>query len=480
MPMKPFHAPAMRLKRPLLACALALGLCGFQAPAPNRTPAPSAPPPPLSTVSATLKVPGAEIVKMLNERTRSQLVRLDDQQINCFIQKCQVDLTLVRTGEITGHATGAGMQLYLPFALHAHLDVNSKFLGKGGDAVAQGDTSAVTQLALTPAWRVASHTEGNLRLSNAKLQLGPLKMSIAKLWNGNQDQLSGPIFHMIDKRISAAFKLRGQVEHLWLKLHQPIRVGKNPQSWLVLAPERLRVTPLTTVNGALVISLAADVRGHVVIGNAPAPPDHLPKLSAPEKLDAPSNRFEVSLPVTLSYRDAVRIAMQHLKKMPLRIGKSQVRIEKLQILPSGKDLVVGAQFCVPQSWDFTHLLDSCGQAYLRGTPQFDGKTGTIRVSNLRYDIDTQNLMLRIMRALAGSELAKALQPTLTFNVSGQIAKLKKDIAAALARPQGRGIALTGKIESFGEPKVSWTKDGFLALLSATGTLSANLNLKGLQ
>jgi hypothetical protein len=84
-----------------------------------------------------------------------------------------------------------------------------------------------------------------------------------------------------------------------------------------------------------------------------------------------------------------------------------------------------------------------------------------------------------MRALAGDELGKALEQNLVFDESRQIAKLKGDIATAIGKPQGRGIALTGKIDSFGEPKISWTKDGFLALLTAKGTLSANLNMKGM-
>ncbi|MFL5239286.1 MAG: DUF4403 family protein [Rhizomicrobium sp.] len=476
----PIRQNASKCLAPVLLAALAVGLCGFQAPAPNRTPAPAMPVPPLSIVSATLKVPGDEIVRMLNERTRSQLARIDNQQVNCFIQKCQLDLAAVRTGDITGHAAGAGMLLNLPFALHAHLDVSSKFLGNGGDATAQGQLSATTQLSLTPEWHVDSHTEGDVRLSNAKLRIGPLNMSVAQLWNGTEDKLSSSIFRMIDKRISAAFKLHGQVEHLWHKLHQPIKVGKDPESWLVLSPERLRITPLSTADGALVISLAAEVRGHVVVGQHPPVAETLPKLPAPQVLDAPSNRFEVTVPATLSFADAARLAMQHLKKKPLGAGKVRVRIDKLEILPSGQDLVVAAQFCVPQGWDFTHLLDSCGQVYLRGMPQFDAKASTIRISNVHYDIATENLMLRLMRALAGNEIGKALEQNLVFDESKQISKLKTDIAAALAKPEGRGIALTGKIDSFGEPKVSWTKDGFLALMSAKGTLAAKLNMKGME
>lgn len=469
--------PMRDVSRFILIFALAAGLFGFDAPAPKRTPPPPAPPPPLSTVSAVLKVSGADIVAMLNDRTRSQLARVDGQEVNCFIQTCRVALIATRTGDITGYAAGSGMQLKLPFALHARLDFNSKYVKSGGDAVAQGQAEARTQLTLKQDWRVESHTEGEVHLSDARLRLGPLKMSVAKLWNSSGAQLSKPIFRAIDKRIAAAFKLHGPAERFWRKLLQPIRIGKNPDSWLLLSPQRLRITPLTTENGALTVALAADVRARVIVGNPPAPPATPPRLPQPEPLRTRSNEFRAVVPVSLSYGDAAHIAMEKLKRKPLRVGKSLVRIDKLQILPSGQDLVVSANFCVVQGWDFTHLLDSCGRGYLRGAPQFDARTNTFRIAHLHYDIATENLMLRAMHALAGDRLGEALEQHLVFDESREIARLKGEIAAALAKPQGRGIVISGKINTFGDPRLSWTKDGFLALISATGTVSAGLSVK---
>jgi hypothetical protein len=468
----------MRLRLPVFVWALALVACGFEAPAPQRTPPPATPPPPLSSISATLKVSGDDIVAMLNERTKSQLAKLEGGEVNCLIQKCQLDLVATRTGAITGHATGSGMQLLLPFALHAHLDFDSKLFKTGGDASAQGEALALTQLALKPDWRIESHTKGDVRLSDAKLKIGPLKMSVAELWNSNQEHLSAPIFKAIDKRIASAFKLRGQVEHLWRKLQQPIRIGKAPDSWLVLSPERLRVTPLKTENGSLVISLAADVRAHAVVGSRPEVPAGSAKMPATQALEAPSNTFSASVPVILSYADAARLAMAQLKKKPLRAGGLNLRLDEVQILPSRDDLVVHAQFCFGKSWDFTHLLDSCGDVFLRGAPRFDGHTGKIQVTNLHYDVGSENLMLRIVHALAGDTLAKLIEPHLVFDESREIAKLKSEVAASLAKPQGKGIALTGHIEKFGDPALTWTKDGFVALFSAKGTVSASLSLNG--
>src|SRR5256885_1909664 len=126
--MKQAHPRSNSVAASAFLALLAFGLCGFQAPTPKRTNAPTAPPAPLSTVAATLRVPGDDIIAMLNARTKSQLARVDGGEINCLIQKCQVDLAVLRNGDFSGEATGSGMHLKLPFALQAHLDFNAKFL----------------------------------------------------------------------------------------------------------------------------------------------------------------------------------------------------------------------------------------------------------------------------------------------------------------------------------------------------------------
>jgi len=154
-----------------------------------------------------------------------------------------------------------------------------------------------------------------------------------------------------------------------------------------------------------------------------------------------------------------------------------VRFEQLEILPSGQDVVVGARFCVSQGWDPFGWLDSCGEVYLRGVPQFDAHTNTIRITNVHYDIASEGLILRAMRFLAGDELGKLLETKLVFSVAHDIDRLDAELKTALAKPQGRGVVVTGDVQSFGQPSLTWTKDGFLATFPASGTIRADLNLK---
>jgi hypothetical protein len=370
------------------------------------------------------------------------------------------------------------MHLLLPFALRAQVGLNSKLFNTGGEASAKGVADVTTQIELTPDWRIEPHTNGHVQLSNAKLRIGPISMSVGELWNHNQQSLSAPIFKEIDKRLAGAIKVRANAERLWHKVEQPIHIGKKPEAWLLLSPERLRVMPIHTEDSALVIALAADVRAHVIVGPRPPVPENIPELPPPQTLQAPSNAFAVAIPVVLPYREATRLAMERLKRKPIRAGTMQVRVSKLQILPSRDDVIVEAHFCLRQSWDIFGLFDSCGEGYLRGVPQFDASTGKIRVTHVRYDIATYNLMLSALRGLAGDALAKQIEQHLVFDESGEIAKLKSEIRDALSKPQGKGIAITGHIDAFGDPTLRWTRDGFLALFTASGTLSANLSMAG--
>ena len=111
-------------------------------------------------------------------------------------------------------------------------------------------------------------------------------------------------------------------------------------------------------------------------------------------------------------------------------------------------------------------------------PASTPKTGTIRIMRLHYDIASQNLMLRVMQALAGDALAKALEQHLVFDEFARDRQAEERRSPRRSPSRRAAVSqITGHIASFGDPTLSWNKDGFVALLTAKGTVSANLNLK---
>ncbi|HEV2563208.1 MAG TPA: DUF4403 family protein [Rhizomicrobium sp.] len=461
------------------ACLLAVLLlsgCGFSAPPPVRTKPPEAPPAPLSSLSATFTIPVSQILDVLNDKTKPEIAHVKNKPVDCVIAKCHLDLVATRTGNFSGSAANGKLSLNLPFAVQAHLEIKSRILKTSGDTNATGVAHSETALKLGDDWKLEPDTNGTVTLSNADLRLGPVKMSVTDLWNHNEEHLSQPLFKAFDRHIETAVKVKDQAKRLWAKVQRPFRVGKSPVAWLVIAPERIRIAGPFTKDNAIVVSLSVDARAHVIVADSLPAPNPIP-LPAPAPLAAASNTFSVSVPVLLPYDEAAQLAMQRLRDKPIRVGGAAVKFSKIEFLPSGQDVIVAARFCIAQRWDFFGWFDACGEGYLRGVPQFDAANGKIRVVNVHYDIATQNAILAAMRMLAGSELGQQLETKLVFDVSKDIDKLQNELRTTLGKKQSRGVIIIGDIQSFGRPTLIWTKDGFLASFTASGTIAADLNIK---
>jgi hypothetical protein len=465
-----------KIRLGLLAALLVLSACSkFSAPEPARTPPPPAPAIPVSTLSASVSVPMDGLVREINAKTATELARIKDAPTNCEIGKCTLNLVATRTGPITGAAQGGHIALTVPFHIDAQMKLKSLFKAKA-QTTAEGQAHATTTLAMGADWRVSSHTQGSVALSDAEVRLGPLKLNLTDMLNHNEQHLTDPLFKMVDKRVASDVKIKPQAEKLWAKAWAPIRVGKRPQAWLLLSPQRVLVGQPIAANNAITVSLGVEAQARVILGDRPADPATIPPLPAPGRLSGPSNRFSFIVPVTLPYDVAAKLALARLQKKPPHVAHANVRFTKLEILPSGRDVIVATRFCVSQDWDPTGWFDSCGEGYLRGVPKFDAATGTIHIANVHYDVATEGAILSAMKFLAGDELGKAIEQNMVFSVAGDLAKLDDEVKTALAKPQGKGVQLRGTVERFGDPTLTWTETGFLAVFPAEGTISADLNL----
>jgi hypothetical protein len=457
----------------LIAPIVLLG-CGFKAPVPVRTPAPATPEPPISTFSAALTIPATQIAQSLNKMTQTHLVDLQDQEVKCGSSRCRLNLHATRTGPIIVSSANGFFTVQLPFAVDIDAAAPGFLSFLRAKAEGQGTANAQIRLGLDPDWRLRSDTKGEVQLDSGHVRIGPMVTNIAQLWNDNSQSLSQPLWRSIDKQIYAV-NIKSRLAEFWRQAFKPLRVGKSPISWLVLSPERLEFAQPVIGNGNMTLFLGLEARAHVVIQdqepiNIPTP---LPNASA---LTETPGAASVAVSFLLSYDRAAQLAMASLTRKPPHVAGMTLKFSQLQILPSGEDVVVSAQFCADPDWDFLGWFASCGTVYLRGTPQYDAAQQTIRVTNLHYDLGSANLMLHAVHALAGDQLARILQVGLMFDESKEIGRLKAQIVAAVAKPQGRDVSIAAQIESFAEPSFGWTSQGFVALFSAKAKLETKLSL----
>ncbi len=454
-----------------LTLALLLAGCGFQAPAPKITPPAATPPAPLSTLDAELRLPTDEIAKLLNDKTQNQIARLDNKKVRCPFGRCQLDLIATRNGPISVGVQGDRLALVLPFNINARLRFKMPLMKSAGEASGTGRVLASSTFSVAPDWQLRSKTEGTIEISRADLRIGPVRAELSDFLNDEADEIARPVFKEIDSKLPKWANLQKRITQMWAKAAAPIPVGKNPPAWLLLAPQHIFVEAPHGEGNALVVALGVETAAHVIVSQNPPAAAPAP-IPAPEAMRGkPEGRFHLLVPAMLSYDEAARLAAGQIAKHPINVGKStRVEVTDLQIIPSRDDVVVAARFCLSQSWDPLGWFDACGRGYLRGVPVFDGATGMLRITKISYDLGTANVLAGAWRILASPDFTGELEQRLVFNLSGEIAKLKNQVGNALAKGTGGDLSVSGQMESFGAPSLSWTKDGFFASFAAEGTV----------
>lgn len=445
------------------------------APPPNLTAPPPTPAPPLSNITVSLAVPAADVAKIVNEKTTGHVADVRDMPVKCAVGTCKLTLDANRTGPITVEARDNALKIDVPFAANAYFALPGLLSGVKTEAHVRGRAAIATNPSLGPNWQVLPHVEGKMEMQNSQIHVGPINTDLAAIWNGNSELLSRPLFRMIDKTIADGLHQGPQVTKIWNAAAAPIKINAAPAAWLVLQPERIRVGQMATWNNTLYINLGLDVRAQLAVQDA-APAVQPRPLPAPAPMNAAAGRFKVAVPVVLSFPVAARMALDNLTKNPPRVGSHTLKVTKLTIIPSGQDVVVQATFCVEHNWDAADALKGCGTGYLRGVPTYDATTQKIKIDDLHYDMQTEDFMMRVMNALAGPALGRELAKGFAFGIDKDIARIRQQLAAALAKPQGNQIQVSGKVEDFGQPTLTWTRDGFVATMPAEGSLKADLHL----
>lgn len=441
---------------------------------PPLTPPPAAPAAPVSTIDATLQISAADLARLLNDNTAAPVANLHDHPIDCAIGKCRLTLDARRAGPAAVTADDGRLHISLPFALDAAIALPGIMKNLHGEAHTSGRAEVSTDLALSPDWHLRTRTDGTIRLNNGNLSVGPLKTDLANVWNANAELLSHPLFRQIDKKLAADAQIARQAGSLWRLAARPIKIAAAPPLWLTLQPERIRIAPPEMTGNTLSIALGIDVRAQTFAQETP------PAVPAPATLPAPAPRsaqkdsFRIYMPFVLSYDEAARLALAELTKKPMQIGGRTLSLTKLQIVPSGEDVVVAATFCLNSGADVLGLTSACGVGYLRGVPSFDAAHNVIRVDHLHYVIQKEDFLLSTGRALAAGDIERAMAKGLSFDVDKQLRASRQQLEKALAgnpAPKGAaGLQLSGHVARFGAQRLTWTKDGFLAQAFAEGDM----------
>jgi hypothetical protein len=331
----------------------------------------------------------------------------------------------------------------------------------------------ISKIGISKDWQVRSDTyvdsydwisEPNVKVGSFKI---PIKSMVSRLLTRNFDRISDAI----DEQVSSGIELKKYVESAWSLAGQPVVLSKEYDTWLVIQPSSVSMTPLMVTNNVLRATIGIQAFTQTVTSvTKPGviPPGRLPDLKIVDKVQG---NFRIGLISLISYDEAARLASKNFSGKSFSFVKGQytVQVTGVEMYGQNERLVIKASLSGSVN----------GYIYLKGIPSYDPRTQMLSLRGLDYDLETKNTILRSANWLLQGKFSKMMETSLVFPVGQQIEQTKKLVKDVLRSYQvTEGIQLKGDLKEITPDKVYLTPNHLYSVVFAEGNLS--LKVEGLR
>lgn len=331
----------------------------------------------------------------------------------------------------------------------------------------------ISKIGITPSWQIKSETyvdsydwisEPSIRVAGISI---PIKGMVSRMLNKNFDKIT----EAIDGQVASNLELKKHAELAWNIARQPVMLAKEYDTWLVVVPTGVEMTPLLSKNN--ILRSVIGIKGYTqtitsATKPATAPAQKLPDLRIVDKV---KDDFKIGLISLVSYEDAARLATRQFagEKFSFLGGKYNVEVSSIEMYGQNDRLVIKAGLKGSIS----------GDIYLKGVPYYDPVTQQLSLKGLDYDLETKNTIVRTAGWLLQGQFSRMMEKRMVFPVGSQIADAKNTIQKTLSNYKVTdGVVVKGILSDIVPDKVYLTPKHLYSVVFATGKV--NLRVDGLK
>ncbi|RME02990.1 MAG: DUF4403 family protein [Bacteroidetes bacterium] len=245
----------------------------------------------------------------------------------------------------------------------------------------------------------------------------------------------------IDTLIKEQFNLRQTMEETWLELQQPIFLSEEYNTWLLLNPTGLKISPIRNAEDSLVIKAFATAKPRIFVGPQP-PAGELMPLPAFENSEPEANGFALRIKTSVDFEEATRITRMNLAGESFDFGRRTVKVEDIHISGKGNQLAVRTTLSGSYNGDIVFV----------GKPEYNLRKNKIRIEKLKVDFSSKKKLLKTAAWLFKGKLKKEIENSLNAYLEEYLTDLYTELEETLKGYElAPGIVLTG---SLGEVELS--------------------------
>ncbi|GEM_PF-873400 len=337
-----------------------------------------------------------DIQRKVNEKLQGKIAQIKGKPVILKDGKYQLmidDLTITKVENIALHVRGRDLYSVIPVRIHFE-GTFKKRISKKSDKYMKIKTQEL-DLAVRMRFKTALNVSSNWQLKtttsflgynwieepHTKLFFGDLKLT--QMADNILTKNKSTIEDAVDKAARTAVDLKKPVSKIWTSLQKPIKLNKKtPIIWIRPVPKTLKIGRIQGYAGYIRLNAEIGLMAETLIGDEPkyAISDKLPPLKVSSNIPSVCDLNVVS---RLPYDEINTLLPKVLKGKKIEVAGETIRIKKARISGNGQQLVIQLKI----RGDFR------GTIYLKGTPRYDLENRAIKIVNLDFDVNSEELLL---------------------------------------------------------------------------------------
>jgi hypothetical protein len=251
----------------------------------------------------------------------------------------------------------------------------------------------------------------------------------------------------------------------WRMMFQPYLVSETYQTWLLVNPRDIGMTPIIQDQDELRSTILVQSQPELRFGPQPPANPALPLPLFHFRNNTNNEGFHIFVDATMSFAQAEALARQSLVGERFESGRRYVVIENVDLYGQGNNLVIN----VTMSGSYN------GSIFLTGEPIFNPARNRIEVEDLEYTLDTRNFLLKSANWLLKGTLKRKLQENLDFLLDYNLKDAQEQMQSQLGYYEiAPGINLRGQLDQLDLYNAYLTTDGFRIAVFLDGNVEVNV------
>lgn len=423
----------------------------------------------LSTAHVPVSIALGDVERQINAQVNGLIYEdnsLDDNNKDQFMTK------VWKRGTILVNAQDSLFHFTVPLRIWVKAGISVLGFTQYKETEFELDLRFKTKFDLDHDWSVNTHTEadGYGWVRRPTVNIVGLSIPITNIVGRMIDKNLGSITKTLDQQVRRNIDLRTPVLKAWNTLREPYLISEKYRTYLQVVPKRILITPLRFEGR--VIRSTIGIEGFTLTTTG-AKPDVKPAVSLPNLTVVPQVKddFQIGLLSEATYPEAAKLAADEFvgKSFSFSENRYTITITSMDMYGQNDNLIIKA--------GLKGTIN--GDIYLSGRPYYDAQQQTISLKDLRYDLDTRNVLQQSASWLLKGTFARTLEKQFTIPIGSQLADMQLLLQERLKNNQVvKGVTINGHIDEIKPDQVYLTPTAMLAVVNAKGRI--NVKVDGLQ